>query len=80
MARAHVIVEDVRTALREAGDVVLAARQGHLRPGDLIPLVDIVRGTRVLDGHRTVVFKSVGMSWQDVVVAEAVMERVGLGI
>ena len=75
MARAHVIVEDVRTALREAGDVVLAARQGHLRPGDLIPLADIVRGTRVLDGHRTVVFKSVGMSWQDVVVAEAVMER-----
>jgi len=74
MARADVIVEDVRTALREAGDVVLAGREGHLRPDELIPMVDVVRGKRVVDADRTVVFKSVGMSWQDVVVAEAVME------
>jgi ornithine cyclodeaminase/alanine dehydrogenase-like protein (mu-crystallin family) len=75
MGRADVIVEDVGTALREAGDVVLAVREGHLHDDDLIPLVDIVRGKRVLSADRTVVFKSVGMSWQDIVVVEAIMER-----
>jgi ornithine cyclodeaminase/alanine dehydrogenase-like protein (mu-crystallin family) len=77
MARADVIVEDIRTAMREAGDVILAGREGYLRPDELIPLVDIVRGTRELDAHRTVVFKSVGMSWQDLVVAEAVVATRG---
>ena len=75
MGRADVIVEDVRTALREAGDVVLAVGEGHLRAGELIPMVDIVRDRRALSADRTVVFKSVGMSWQDIVVSEAVMER-----
>jgi ornithine cyclodeaminase/alanine dehydrogenase-like protein (mu-crystallin family) len=75
MGRADVIVEDVRTALREAGDVVLAVGEGHLRADELIPMVDIVRGRRALSADRTVVFKSVGMSWQDIVISEAVMER-----
>jgi ornithine cyclodeaminase/alanine dehydrogenase-like protein (mu-crystallin family) len=75
MGRADVIVEDVGTALREAGDVVLAVREGHLRADELIPMVDIVQGRRALSADRTVVFKSVGMSWEDLVVSEAVMER-----
>ncbi|ADI08905.1 ornithine cyclodeaminase [Streptomyces bingchenggensis BCW-1] len=75
MARAHVMVEDVRTALREAGDVVLAMREGHLHADELIPMADVVRGTRTLPPERTVVFKSVGMSWQDLVVAEALIEQ-----
>jgi ornithine cyclodeaminase/alanine dehydrogenase-like protein (mu-crystallin family) len=79
MGRAHVIVEDVRTALREAGDVALAVQEGHLHPEELIPLVDVVRGRRELSADRAVVFKSVGMSWEDLVVAEAVMERHRLG-
>jgi ornithine cyclodeaminase len=75
MGRADVIVEDVRTSLREAGDVVLAVGEGHLRADELIPMVDIVRGRRALSADRSAVFKSVGMSWQDIVVSEAVMER-----
>ena len=75
MARANVVVEDVRTALREAGDVVLAIREGHLRADELIPMADVVRGARTLAPDRTAVFKSVGMSWQDLVVAEEIVEQ-----
>jgi ornithine cyclodeaminase len=75
MAGAHVVVEDVSTALREAGDVVLAIREGHLHADELIPMADLVRGTRTLPPDRTAVFKSVGMSWQDLVVAEELIER-----
>ncbi|MBK3568792.1 ornithine cyclodeaminase family protein [Streptomyces sp. MBT62] len=75
MARANVVVEDVGTALREAGDVVMAIREGRLRADELIPMADVVRGTRTLAPDRTAVFKSVGMSWQDLVVAEEIVEQ-----
>ena len=75
MGAADVIVEDLRTASREAGDVVLAQREGHLHSDDLIPMVDIVRGQRALRTDRTAVFKSVGMPWQDLVMAEAVIKQ-----
>jgi ornithine cyclodeaminase/alanine dehydrogenase-like protein (mu-crystallin family) len=71
MGRATVVVEDVATALREAGDVVLAIADGALTAEDLRPMRDVVSGT-ALPGGRPVVFKSVGMSWQDLVVAVAV--------
>jgi ornithine cyclodeaminase/alanine dehydrogenase-like protein (mu-crystallin family) len=75
MGYADVIVEDVGTAMREAGDVILAAREGYLRTEELIPMAEIIRSQRALDPGRTVVFKSTGMSWQDLVVAEAIMQR-----
>ena len=75
MGRAVVVVEDVRTALREAGDVILAIAEGQLRDDELIPMADLVRGNVTVDPDRTVVFKSCGMSWEDIVVAEAVMAR-----
>lgn len=73
MHRAVVVVEDVRTALREAGDVVLAVAEGALSPAELVPMAEVVRGDRALPADRPVVFKSVGMSWQDLVVADAVL-------
>jgi ornithine cyclodeaminase len=73
LARATVVVEDVATALREAGDVVLAIAEGALIPADLVPMRDVVTRAVPLAGDRPVVFKSVGMSWQDLVVAEAVV-------
>ena len=73
LREADVVVEDVATAMREAGDIVLAASEGQLRPEDLIPMADVIRGRRTLDPSRTLVFKSTGMSWEDLVVAEAVM-------
>ncbi|WP_436532327.1 ornithine cyclodeaminase family protein [Actinoplanes sp. HUAS TT8] len=68
-ARATVVVEDVATALREAGDVVRAIGEGFLKPADLVPMSEFSAGP--LD--RPLFFKSVGMSWQDLVVAEAVI-------
>ena len=71
--RATVVVEDVATALREAGDVVLAIDDGALDAGDLVEMRAVVTGSAGLPDDRPVVFKSVGMAWQDLVVAEAVL-------
>ena len=72
LGRATVVVEDVATALREAGDVVLAIAEGSLTAGDLVPMRDVVSGAVVVPADRPLVFKSVGMAWQDLVVARAV--------
>jgi ornithine cyclodeaminase len=82
LGRATVVVEDVETALREAGDVVLAIADGALSARDLVPMRDVITGATDLPAGRLMVFKSVGMSWQDLVVAEAVMrgsEGIGRG-
>ncbi len=42
-----------------------------LGAGDLLPLADLVRGARVPAGPR--LFKSVGMSWEDAVVVDAIL-------
>ncbi len=77
LGRAAVVVEEVGTALREAGDVVLAIAEGALTPADLVPMADVVTGRAVLPADRPVVVKTVGMSWQDLVVATAVAELHG---
>jgi len=73
LARSSVVVEDTATALREAGDVVLALAEGGLTAADLIPMRDLVTRTAVPPSDRPLVVKTVGMSWEDVVVAEAVV-------
>ncbi len=73
LSRAAVVVEDTPTALREAGDVVLALADGALAAGDLLTLREVVGAGRPLPLDRPVVFKSVGMAWQDLVVAQAVL-------
>ncbi len=73
---ATVVVEDVATALRECGDVVQAVDLGAVRERDLVPLADVARGT-VPAGSGRVLFKGSGMAWQDLVVAEAVLEAQG---
>jgi ornithine cyclodeaminase/alanine dehydrogenase-like protein (mu-crystallin family) len=75
LGRATVVVEDAGTALREAGDVVLAIAESALTAAQLVPLRDVVTGTHVPRPDRPLVFKSVGMAWQDLVVAEAVLDR-----
>ena len=76
LRRATVVVEDVATALREAGDVVLAIADGALSDDDLVPMRNVVTGAVLPPGDRPLVFKSVGMSWQDLVVAAAVVRAV----
>jgi ornithine cyclodeaminase len=73
LGRATVVVEDVATALREAGDVVLAIAESRLTAADLVPMRDVLTGDVAPPTDRPLVFKSVGMSWQDLVVAAAVV-------
>ncbi len=73
-ARACVIVEDRQTALRECGDVIQAIAEDALGPDDLVPLREVARGARAA-ADEPVLFKGSGMSWQDLVVAEAVLAR-----
>lgn len=75
MDRAQVVVEDVETALREAGDVVLAIADGDLSRDDLLLMKDVVRRDAELDPGRPLVFKTVGMPWEDLAVAQVVLER-----
>lgn len=74
LGRATVVVEDRATALREAGDVVMAIAEGALTGDDLVELAALLAvGAAPPEG--AVVFKGTGMAWQDLVVAAAVHER-----
>lgn len=64
----RVVVETAEVALAEAGDVVAAVAAGAVAAEDLLGLSDAVR---LRPGTGISVFKSVGMGWQDLVVAEA---------
>ncbi len=70
--RSRIVVEDVATALREAGDVVLAG----VGPQQLETLGDLVRAeVRADHPTRPSFVKTVGMAWQDAVVAGAAFAR-----
>ncbi|OUM44717.1 hypothetical protein B8W73_02485 [Arthrobacter agilis] len=73
VARSLVYVEDVQTALREAGDVIIGIEHGAITREDLQTLSDLVRhGATPRRGPAF--FKSVGMGWQDLVTASVVYE------
>jgi ornithine cyclodeaminase/alanine dehydrogenase-like protein (mu-crystallin family) len=76
LGSATVVVEDVATALRECGDVVQAV-PGTIGEKDLVPLAALVRGEVEATPGR-VLFKGSGMAWQDLVVAEAVLDHAAL--
>ena len=69
---AQVIVEDVEAARREAGDVAIAVEKGALAWDDVVTMAEVVRGDVALDPARRVVFKTVGMPWEDLAVARVV--------
>ncbi|MEV7236593.1 ornithine cyclodeaminase family protein [Streptomyces sp. NPDC051020] len=71
--RSRVFVEARSVALREAGDLIIPAREGALAPDRIAgTLADLVSG-RVSPGPGGPrFFKSVGMAWQDLAVAAAV--------
>jgi ornithine cyclodeaminase/alanine dehydrogenase-like protein (mu-crystallin family) len=75
IARAHVVVEDIATAMREAGDIILAASEGHAPTADLIPIRRVVTDPASVRFDRPVLFKSTGMAWEDLVIATAIHQR-----
>lgn len=76
MGRSLVVVEDIDTALREAGDVVMAIDEDALEQRNLSTLRTLVRGDFVRATDRPNVFKGTGMSWQDLAVAVGVHDHV----
>jgi len=68
-ARATVIVESRTSALREAGDVILAIDAGATTADQLVTLAELIRGEAKPSADRPRFFKSTGMSWEDAVVA-----------
>jgi ornithine cyclodeaminase/alanine dehydrogenase-like protein (mu-crystallin family) len=68
-ARATIVVESRASALREAGDVILALRAGAASADELVTLAELVRGEAKPAPGRPRLFKSTGMSWEDAVTA-----------
>lgn len=75
LASAQVVVEDLGAARREAGDVAVGVEKRALDWDDVAVMADVVRGGVVLDPQRRVVFKTVGMPWEDLAVARALVGR-----
>lgn len=79
MGRATVVVESIGTALSEAGDVVLAVREGLLDPEALVTMADLLGSGAPVRADRPMVVKTSGMAWQDLVVAIEVYRQGGGG-
>ncbi|MFB7269111.1 ornithine cyclodeaminase family protein [Streptomyces sp. NPDC056244] len=77
--RSTVVVESRAAAVREAGDLIPELADGSIGRDSLVPLADLVNGTVAVDGRRPRLFKSVGMAWEDLVVASAVHEAISEG-
>ena len=69
--RATIVVESRSSALREAGDVILAIEAGAASADELVTLAELIRGAAQPDPGRPRFFKSTGMSWEDAVIAAA---------
>ncbi len=72
MKRAQLVVEDTTVALQEAGDLLIPIGEGVIDPASLVPMRDIIMGSSAVDQGRPRVFKSTGMSWEDLVIAAEV--------
>lgn len=79
---AHVVVDDVDTALAHAGPLVEAIATGELRRADLTTLGEVLVGTS--PGRRTpgelVFYNSVGLGIQDAAAAHAVLATARRGL
>lgn len=72
VARSFVVVEDVTSALREAGDVVIPIEEGLMSADDLVGIRDLVIGASKPAAGQPRIFKSMGMGWEDLVIAAEV--------
>lgn len=72
VVRAQLVVEDTAVALREAGDLIIPLGEGAIDPASLVPMREIINKATPVDRGRPRVFKSSGMSWEDLVIAAEV--------
>jgi ornithine cyclodeaminase/alanine dehydrogenase-like protein (mu-crystallin family) len=78
IARARVVVEHREPARAEVGELTLAIAEGAIGPDHVVAdLSELVRGAVVRTSPEDItVFKSVGMAFEDLVVARAALEAV----
>ena len=78
MARGRVVVETRDVAMVEAGDLLLAIEDGAIGPDHVVAdLQEAVRGKKVRRSASDVtIFKSVGMAFEDLVIARAAVDVV----
>jgi ornithine cyclodeaminase/alanine dehydrogenase-like protein (mu-crystallin family) len=78
--RARVVVEAREVAMAEAGDLVMAVEEGAIGPAHVLAdLSEVVRGAPVRTSPEDVtLFKSVGVAFEDLIVARAAVDRLGL--
>lgn len=74
--RARIVVETREVAMAEAGDILIPIREGAIDERHVVAeLADVVRGASVRRSAEDVtLFESVGMAFEDLVVARAVVE------
>jgi ornithine cyclodeaminase/alanine dehydrogenase-like protein (mu-crystallin family) len=74
--RGRVVVETREVALEEAGDLLIPIGEGAIGPDHIVAdLAEVVRGAAVRRGPDDVtVFKGVGMAFEDLAVARAVVD------
>lgn len=77
IGRAKIVVETREAALAEAGDLLIPIDEGLIRASDIsADLGEVVRGAIVRTSSDDItVFKSVGVAFEDLAVAGAVLER-----
>lgn len=76
LRRCGALVESRAAATTEAGDVVQAIAEGAVDVDELVTFADVVRGRT---SRRPRLVKTVGMGWQDLVVAAAVVSASSSG-
>jgi ornithine cyclodeaminase/alanine dehydrogenase-like protein (mu-crystallin family) len=79
IGRARVVVETREVALAEAGDLLIPLGAGSIGPDHVVAdLSELVHGVTVRRSPEDVtVFKSVGVAFEDLVVARAAVDRLG---
>jgi ornithine cyclodeaminase len=77
--RARVVVETREAAMAEAGDLLIPIGEGAIGEDHVVAdLAEVVRGVPVRRSDRDVtLFKSVGVAFEDLVVARAAVDRLG---
>jgi ornithine cyclodeaminase len=69
VGRSQVVVESLRVATSEAGDVIRAIEAGALSEGDLVTMHDLFADAVAPATDRPRIVKTCGMGWQDLAVA-----------
>jgi ornithine cyclodeaminase len=79
VSKARIVVETRDAALSEAGDLIIPMQAGVIGRDDVVAdLSEVVRGTPVRREQDDItVFKSVGVAFEDLVVARAAFDRLG---